>query len=897
MRSYLYTLLVLATISWVPLKAQNFQFAPILGQQYDFLQKERDFSTWSKQHTLSQTKGWKYYKRWEQETQMHTNAQGQPVKPELFMEELVKALPVKNGNTQSLSTNAWISEGPSQLPPSDNPTSQHGLGRINCMAFHPNIPSTYWVGVAQGGIWKTEDDGSTWTPQGDNLPIMRISDIAVDPSNPAILYAALGDFEYIGFGELSYGNKRNSYYGMGIYKSIDGGANWSPTGLAYSLSNSYTSLIRKIIVHPTNSNRLVAAGTTGIHVSNDGGTTWTQPLDSLFWDLTQDPLNPDVLYAAGGYINNENTGYAAIYKSNNFGQNWQLLNTGIPGVGVVERTKISIAPSDPNYIYAICTNLDRGLYGIYKSTNAGATWSMAYNALNILEWYDGSNVGGQGTYDLVLQVDPSDKNKVYVGGVNLWSSSDGAASFDPVSYWTGDFGPSIHADQHFMAVQPLTGRFFECNDGGIYRTAFMQSQFWSNAQAGSDWPTVWTNISSGMAISSFYRVSTSGRSDGLLLAGAQDNSSTYFNGTSWKSVVGGDGMDNWLSANDPSQLICSSQYGNFYGSQDGGFNFQSLQISMETAEWTTPLVGDRQANETLYAGYGNIFSSSDGFTWDQISVFPPDAGSGYQPELTAIAVAASNPQVLMTTRRVRYEYNIPGVCYRTSDGGGSWQDITAGLPDSLYFTGLEISHNNPLLAWVTCAGFTSGVKVFETQDGGLHWTNISYNLPNLPVNVIKQLPNTIDNQLVVGTDIGVYIKGVHETHWTLWSNSLPNVIVCDLEYNAANKKLYAATFGRAIWSMSLPDSLMASIIHPLPKQESLLLFPCPAKAASICSFKSSIVKGCFQLVDVQGKVFYKALFDAANEATVRFQAPTEKGVYILRVIGKDRSEEQKLIVQ
>ena len=140
---------------------QGFETHAAPGSQPGFLKKERDFHTWSKQHDLARTKGWKYYKRWEHEVQLHTDAQGQPVRPELYMEEVTKALKVKNQSNQLLSNDQWISEGPSQLPPSDNPTSQHGLGRINCMAFHPNNPMKYWVGVAQGGIWVTTDDGAT----------------------------------------------------------------------------------------------------------------------------------------------------------------------------------------------------------------------------------------------------------------------------------------------------------------------------------------------------------------------------------------------------------------------------------------------------------------------------------------------------------------------------------------------------------------------------------------------------------------------------------------------------------------------------------------------------------------------------------------------------------------
>jgi hypothetical protein len=199
-------------------------------------------------------------------------------------------------------------------------------------------------------------------------------------------------------------------------------------------------------------------------------------------------------------------------------------------------------------------------------------------------------------------------------------------------------------------------------------------------------------------------------------------------------------------------------------------------------------------------------------------------------------------------------------------------------------------------AWVTCAGFTASTKVFETQDGGAHWTNISYDLPNLPLNIIKQLPGTIDNQLVVGTDIGVYIKGLSENHWTAWSTGLPNVIVCDLEFNAANKKLYAATFGRAIWSMTLPDSLMLSTNPEFATTKNLQVFPSPAKASSIINIKTEVIAGSLELFDMQGKLIFNRVIEASQVDVLELRAPEQPGIYLIRINSANGQQDQKLLV-
>ncbi len=873
MRNKLY-LIFLGIIFYPTFSFSQFKLEPKEGG-YSFNEMQMQFNEWKSANDISTKRGWKQYKRWEYDQLFHLDVKGNPISPNYYLEQLIQVTDQKKSSQRIPQTNNWISEGPFDLPASNDPYMQHGLGRINCMAFHPNDPNTYWVGVAQGGVWKTTDDGNTWTPLTDQLPIIRVSDIVVDPNNPDIIYISLCDFEYIDVSLTLDNRKRNTHYGLGVYKTTDGGANWQPTGLAFNLTDGDATLIRKILINSNNSNQLLAAGTTGMYISNDGGANWNKQLDSLFWDLIQDPATPNTVYATTGFLKASNRGNASIMKSIDFGSTWTVLNSGIAATNQVERIKLAIAPNDPTCIYAVTTDMSEGLYGVYKSTNSGTNWNLQYNAINILDWDDGSNVGGQGTYDLVIAVNPSDKDILYVGGVNLWGSTDGATTFDPISYWVGYYGPSIHADQHMLIVQPGTNRFFICNDGGIYRSANLMTETWNNINSGSSWPTVWTNISDGMAITSYYRISSSRTIDGRMLAGAQDNSTTYFDGFSWTSVIGGDGMDNVLDPNDAFTFIGMWQYGGMAKTFDGGFNFDYFNASAENAEWTTPLTLD-YTNGLLYTGYENVHVSADfGDSWNQISNFPAETGGFYTPEVCALAVSNSNAQVIMAARRPRYEYNYMSKLYRTNNGGTSWQNITAGLKDSLYFTSIEISDDDANMSWVTCAGFSNGNKVFKTTDGGNSWTNISFNLPDLPVNIVKQIPGSPVHALLVGTDVGVYYIDDTTSTWTLWSNGLPNVIVTDIEPNMAENKIYISTFGRGIWSMDVSSPVAISETTDI----KLNVYPNPSNGNFTIESNSIIRK--ISVKNLLGQNVYSKNLNA-NNAVISLENVT-KGFYLIEL--------------
>jgi len=853
-----------------------------------FKERQLQFNAFKQSHDLSKEKSWQQFKRWEYETQLHTNAQGEP---DGYQDYIAAAIEVAKQKQEILASGVpanWSPTGPAVLPANQTGYMENGIGRINTIAFHPTNTNTYFIGVAQGGLWKTTNNGVNWTPLTDNLPVTRISDICIDPTTPNTMYVSVCDYAYLGVSLFTNGRKRHTHYGVGVYKTTDGGINWAATGLTFQLTNGDESLIKKIVINPANTSQLVACGVNGLYRSTDGGTSWIKKLDSLFWDMVQDPANPNILYAATGWVAAANIGTAGIYKSTDFGNTWTMLNTGMPLSGQIQRTKLAIAPNDPNYIYALCSDdaggFSSGMYGIYKSTDAGVNWTFIPPSLNVLESGQGTNSGGQGTYDLAFLVDPLDKNKLYTGGVNLWGSTDGGVNFDPISHWTLQYGATLHGDIHYIAHQPVANQFFVCSDGGVYRTGNMVIDSWST----SSWPTVWTKMNN-LQITSFYRVSSSKNTTGRLCAGAQDNATFYFKNNAWTTIFGGDGMDNWLNPLNDNMVVGASQYGNLYRSTNNGLapSYPNSNPNNEAAEWVTPIVGDYSVPGVMYVGNENIVkSTNNGSTWTNLSPFPASNPN----EVSALAVSPTNSLVLYAAKRVRYEFSYPGKVYKTTNGGTSWTNITAGLPDSLYYTGIEVNETDPNTAYICMAGFSAGNKVYRTTNGGTNWTNISYNLPNVPLNCIKQIPGT--GNLIVATDLGVYTLESGTTTWFNNSLGLPNVIISDIEFNIALNKTYVSTFGRGIWETSY------SVITGLSQNKKdavayFNLFPTLNKGSFTLTFENEAER-TLEIIDVMGRMVHIQKLHANK---TEFNLTLAPGAYYARITDKEKTGVKKFIVE
>ncbi|HEX2901713.1 MAG TPA: hypothetical protein VHS96_18525, partial [Bacteroidia bacterium] len=767
-----------------PLNGQTFLESQRDAGPLTFGEFQRNLDEWSRKTDLKAVKGWKWLKRWEDFNAHRMNPDGSLPDPAVYAVEAQRIADEKAAHAKTGAADSWLPLGPDNYATPSYPSWEPGIGRINCIAFHPLDPNTYWVGVAQGGVWKTVNDGQSWTPLTDNLPMLRVSDIAVNAVNPDEIYISVGDYAYFGAGLSLDNRKRHTHYGLGVYKTTDGGVTWNPTGLSVLQTDADFSLTRRVFIHPSNSLLLVAAGTYGIRQSMDAGLTWVSVHDSIIWDLERDPVDPQVLYASTGYRSSLNMGTVSLLKSTDFGATWSVLASGIPGRGAVQRVELAVSRSDHNYVYALAAGMDAGFAGLYRSTNAGLSWSLQSTSPNILGWDDGFGSGGQGWYDLALLVDPTNRDKIYTGGINAWGSTDGGLTWDGVSYWLNDYGNSLHADQHQFAYNPLNSKYYVCNDGGLYGTNEIEIGSWSAAIniSGYVWPTSWTRLSGGMQATSFYRCSTSPGAAGNLLAGAQDNSTYFFDGNTWLNVIGGDGMECILHPTDPLRFYGSSQYGNIVGTSDGGLSTFGVSWGIsETGEWTTPYVMHPHQPNTLFAAYGNLWKTTDaGANWNAISNFPVIPSYGQPNISSALAVANSDPDYIYVAKRFYFAYSEPGALWVTTDGGATWQDRTAGLPDSLYFTYIAVDADDPQTAYVTAGGFVQGVKVFKTTDAGATWTNVSLNLPNLPVNCVLHDPLHPHNPVYVGMDVGVYYFNDTLSAWQLYAQDLPNVIVSEL---------------------------------------------------------------------------------------------------------------------
>lgn len=909
MRVFSLTPALLALIllsSCISIQAQSFSqhYRAKQSEAKNYVELEQAFQDWRQEKDHSKEKGWKYLGRELDFMNRHLDGKGEQPAPAIFNEAYRDAMAQLQAASSKTAASGWIPVGPFGYGSPVDPYDVEGVGRINSITFHPTAPNTYWVAVAQGGVWKTTDDGQNWQPLTDDLPTLRVSDIAVQANNPDVMYICSGDYGYIDVALHTDNRKRHTHYGLGIFKTSDGGQSWIPTGLSFAQTDFDGSLMRRVFIHPTNPSELLAAGTSGVWKSFDGGNNWVQLNDSLVWDLEQDPTQPTTIYLSTGYLSDSDQGSAGIFKSINFGNTWTKLTTGIPARGQVQRIEVEVSPANNSLVYALTCGIDNGFFGLYRSTNGGTTWTQQSNSPNILEWYDGFNSGGQGTYDLVLVPDPADAQKVYVGGVNWWGSTDGGVTWDGASHWTHSWGQSIHADQHFAAYNPVNGRLYVCNDGGLWSTSQFIIGSWFDAQVDPNyqWPTVWAKHSHGMNATSFYRISVSEGNPTHVIAGAQDNSTWYFDGgATWKQVIGGDGMDCILHPNNGGQFWGSSQYGYLSNSYDGGFtiNYYLNNAIFENGEWTTPYELHPQDPSILYAGYQNVWKSTDeGFNWTQISAFPSIPILGGPALTTALAIGPGSPTTIWAARRLNRVQNVPSAVARSTDDGVTWSNNPITFPDSLYITDIETDHANTDVAWITLAGFATNEKVYKTTDGGQTWFNISQNLPNLPVNTVVLQQNNPHHPIYIGNDFGVWYINDTMAQWEPYMIDLPNVIVSDLQILYSTEEIFAATFGRSAWKADLRDKVASGIGNPV-SLGTLSVFPNPTRGKFTMELTGDLPTELHAtLLDITGKTVHQATFASdGHHATHTFTLDLPAGIYFVRIPTGTGNFSKKVVVE
>ncbi len=740
------------------LNAQNSDWVDQMNDpSVNFYTVQQNFENYWKERTVEKGKGWKQFKRWEAFMEPRVYPDGERPGFQMLGQAFQQGQTAANGNFGQ-----WKPMGPF------NGNAIDGIGRINRIAFDPTDPQVVWMGAPAGGLWKSIDGGQNWTTNTDRLANLGISDIEINPINKNIMYIATGDRD------------GGDTYSFGVLKSTDGGNTWKATGLVHVVQSQIK--ITDLYLNPANPNIVIATTSQGIYRSLDAGDTWMNVQSGSFNAIVQKPGNPQVLFCSS--LSNPR-----IYKSINNGQTWSLvLHNGLP-TGGIRRIELAVTPHDSNYIYALYgESTNNGFLAICRSTDGGDTWTQMATSPNLLGWeVNGSDVGGQAWYDLALAVNPTNKNEVYVGGVNIWRSSNGGSSWNIATHWYGGGGnPFVHADIHHLIYHPLTGQLHAGTDGGLYRKRLNQN--------------IWDEYNDGLNITQYYKMGTAATDTNLIIAGAQDNGTHLQRSTGWTDVYGGDGMDCAISSKNTNIMYASIYYGSFVKSTNGGNSFRTITSLTQrgTGNWVTPFLMDPQHPDTLYAGFANVWRSFDGgnsFT----DLTASSISGGGNIDVLSIAPNHTNNVYMADGNRI----------FHSTDYGNTWTRLSS-LSVFRAISGIAVGHDNADHIVVSISGYSPNEKVFESKDGGATWTNLSTGLPNLPVNCVV-IEDNPDHSIYIGTDVGIYYRDDNHTEWLSFNANLPNVIVNELEINYLNRKLRAATYGRGVWESPLFGDLVPPI--------------------------------------------------------------------------------------
>ncbi|MBI9036671.1 MAG: T9SS type A sorting domain-containing protein [Bacteroidales bacterium] len=757
---------------------ENFTFFEIQQAFYDYWEPYNvKNGYYYKNGEKIKAKGYKIFKRWEWFWQQRIDPTTGEF-PKITAAEIREMVKLQAGAKSDNSD--WSSMGPN-----NSSGGYSGIGRINCIGFRPDDNNTFYVGSPSGGLWKTTDAATNWTPLTDNNTVLGVSDVVVIAGiTPAtdILYIATGDRDLGTIDGIPAGHTADNH-SIGVLKSTDGGSTWDATGLSFSASDKETT--NRILLDPSDNNILYAATSDGLYKTTNSGTDWTKISTEDFVDIEFNTSNSATIYAA------TRTG-GEIWLSTNSGSSFTKVLDVVGGY----RTELAVSPNDADRVYAVVVNFERGLKNVWRSINGGSSFTEIYEEpvvgngnQNLLHsnCSPGATIGGQGNYDLAIAADPNDAEVVYVGGINTWKSTDGASSFSIVNHWETTCGATVetvHADKHCLAFQNGTSVLFEGNDGGIYKT--------SNGGAN------WSDLSNGLVISQYYRIAIAQTMSNEMIGGLQDNGTKAQLTGTWTDVLGADGMDCAIDYTTEWVQYATKQYGSLYRTTDHWSSSTYISGSLPWGAWVTPLVIDPNAHNTIYfAPDDEVWKSTNrGTSWIRIGLFGGN-------DLWSIDVAPANSDYIYAGEK--------DVLRRTTNGGTDWADITGSLPVSTsYITSLTVSNADANRVWV-CMGNYNSDCVYETTNGGSIWTNISAGLPNVPVlNVVENLQNTMATELYAATDVGVYQK-VGSADWVSYSTNLPNVVVTDLEIfymsaNPAQSRLRAGTYGRGAWETELPPA-------------------------------------------------------------------------------------------
>ncbi|HEY8184660.1 MAG TPA: hypothetical protein VIF64_01245 [Pyrinomonadaceae bacterium] len=697
---------------------------------------------------------------------------------------------------------------------------------------------TIYIGSASGGVWKSVNGGSTFKPVFDKQPVQSIGAVTIDPRNPKIVW--------VGTGEAW--TRNSTSIGDGVYKSVDGGENWTNMGLKDS------ERISKILVDPSATDTVYVcvpgklwsdSDERGLYKTTDGGKTWTRILKGPNLStgcsmISMDRQNTRTIYAglwdfrrkgwtfrSGGEGPSSLSG-SGFFKSTDGGASWTELDektaTGLPSKPW-GRIAVAVAPSKPNTVYAFI-EAEIPKDGLYRSDDGGKTWKLLDRSQNMI-W--------RPFYFANLIVDPKDENKVYKPDLSLIASTDGGRSFSNIS-------GGAHGDFHDVWINPNnTDQLITGDDGGV----------WYSYDAGNRW---WKG--NNLPVAQFYHVSVDMDIPYHVYGGLQDNSSwigdsAYPGGITndrWENIYGGDGF--WVFA-DPAD----NDY--VYAESQGGYIGRINRKTHETRgiqplpsykekklryNWNTPIHVSPNQKGTLYLGSQFLFRSRDhGQTWERISpdLTTNDPEKQKQEQSGGITVDNSSAEMHTTifsicesTRNgdLIWVGTDDGNVQVTRDGGKNWKNVTGnikGLPPNAWVTSIDAGHFDEGTAYATFDLHTFGDMrpyVYKTTDYGQTWTPLITPAGNVQgyAHVVKE--DLVKKDLLfVGTELGLWVSLDGGKQWAQYKGGeFPNVAVRDLAIHPRDKDLIIATHGRGIWIIDDITPLRALTQETLAKEAAFI---------------------------------------------------------------------------
>jgi photosystem II stability/assembly factor-like uncharacterized protein len=709
-------------------------------------------------------------------------------------------------------------------------------GRISDFAVNPNNHSEYYVAVSSGHVWKTTNNGTTFSPVFDKHGAYAMGCITMDPKNNNIVW--------LGTGENNH--QRALGYGNGVYKTVDGGKSWKNMGLEESRQ------IGMIAIHPENTDVVFVAaegsvwgpgGDRGLYKTTDGGETWNKVLEisehTGVNNVLIDPCDPNIMYATSEqrrrHVHTKIGGgpESAVYKSTDGGENWRKLTKGLPG-GDVGGMGIDISPVDPNYVYLIVEAAGKS-GGFFRSTDKGESWKKM------------SDHHSSGQYYNEIFCDPADVNKVYSMETVSKVTTDGGKTWERVGL------NKRHVDDHAMWIDPEdTDHFIIGGDGGVYETFDGGNHYIHK-----------TNL----PIIQFYRVNVDNTEPFYwVYGGTQDNNSlggpnrnisrSGVTEGEWVVTLGGDGFFQAIEPDNPDIVYSAYQYGNIYRYDKKSGEKTKIKPQPRADEdtykwnWNTPFILSPHSGTRLYIAANKVFRSNDrGNSWEVISdditakvdrnTWPVmDRYWGVDAVKKDVSTSLFGTAVSLAESPVQegllYVGTDDGVISVTENNGENWFQVKTfpGVPEYTYVSDICPSKHD---ANVVFASFDNIKRddfkpyILKSTDKGRTWTSIANNLPeNETVHTIAQ-DHVNPDLLFVGTEFSALFSSDGGKIWTELKSGIPDVVVKDIVIQERENDLVLATFGRGFYILDdytplrdLTPEMLDKDAHIFPIKDALM---------------------------------------------------------------------------